>query len=205
MKILKLIKLNLLLVITLYIFGCSSMNSQILPKNADYQSTDYLIGAGDQLEIFVWRNSDLSTKVIVRPDGRISSPLVDDLLVSGLPATQVAVEIEKALSTYIRDPKVTIMVSGFKGAPGQQIRVIGNASKPMALPFKEGMTLLDVMIEVQGLTEFADGDNAQLVRVTDGNPVQYTIFLDSLIRGGDISKNRAVYPGDTIIIPESWY
>ena len=189
----------------LNLVGCGSTKIALLPTSATLEPTDYLIGPGDKLRVFVWRNADLSSNVVVRPDGRISSPLIDDLTVSGLSASTVAREIETVLSTYIRNPKVSVIVSGFNGAVNQQIRVIGNASQPKRLPYRVGMTLLDVMIAVNGLTDFADGDNAKLIRLENGKPKEYTIELDSLIRGGDISKNRHVHPGDTIIIPESWY
>ncbi len=191
--------------ILLTLLGCSSTGGNLLPQSEALDSTEYLIGPGDQLQIFVWRNPDLSSNVTVRPDGRISSPLIDDLAVANLRATEVAAMIELNLSTYIRTPKVTVIVSGFHSTSAQQIKVIGNATNPRTLPYRAGMTLLDVMIDVQGLSEFADGDNAQLIRKENGVNKQYTVQLDSLIRGGDISKNRPVYPGDTIIIPESWF
>jgi polysaccharide export outer membrane protein len=185
--------------------GCSSGGSKLLPETSAKNTSDYLIGPGDQLQIFVWRNPDLSTSVIVRPDGRISSPLIDDLDVSNLQPVIVAKLIEERLSTFIRAPRVSVMVSGFSSTVEQQIRVIGNAGNPRTLSYRSGMTLLDVMIEVQGLSDFADGDNAQLIRRENGEMQQYVVELDSLIRGGDISKNRAVQPGDTIIIPEAWF
>ena len=188
----------------LLVSGCSS-KSPYLPETAPLESIDYLIGPGDQLQIFVWRNPDISSSVTVRPDGKISSPLVTDLHVSGLKVTDVNLMIEDLLSKYIRTPKVTVIVSGFYSTVDQQIRVIGNATNPSTLSYQAGMTLLDVMIAVNGLSEFADGDKAQLIRKQGDKAVSYTIELDSLIRAGDISKNRAVYPGDTIIIPEAWF
>jgi len=185
--------------------GCSGIQSQALPKSTVNNNSSYLIGPGDSLNIFVWRNKDLSTTVTVRPDGRISSPLIEDLSVSGLQPIQVAQLVEDILSKYIRNPKVSIIVSGFQGTPSQQVKIIGNATNPTVLQYKKGMTLLDVMIAVKGLTDFADGDNAQLIRTVDGKQNQYTVFLDSLIRKGDISKNRNIMPGDTIIIPEAWF
>jgi polysaccharide export outer membrane protein len=185
--------------------GCSSGGSRLLPETSVQNTSDYLIGPGDQLQIFVWRNPDLSTSVTVRPDGRISSPLIDDLDVSNLQPVVVAKLIEDRLSTFIRTPRVSVMVSGFSSTVEQQIRVIGNAVNPRTLSYRSGMTLLDVMIEVEGLSDFADGDNAQLIRKENGEMQQYVVELDSLIRGGDISKNRAVLPGDTIIIPEAWF
>jgi polysaccharide export outer membrane protein len=188
-----------------FLAGCSSSGSRLLPETLVKNTSDYLIGPGDQLQIFVWRNPDLSSSVTVRPDGRISSPLIDDLDVSNLQPVIVAKLIEDRLSTFIRTPRVSVMVSGFNSTVDQQIRVIGNATNPMALPYRSGMTLLDVMIAVQGLSDYADGDNAQLIRKKNGETQQYVVELDSLIRGGDISKNRAVLPGDTIIIPEAWF
>ena len=185
--------------------GCSSKNPNYLPDSEPVISTDYLIGPLDQLEIFVWRNPELSANVTVRPDGKISSPLVNDLHVAGLRAVDVSAMIEDVLSKYIRTPKVSVIVSQFHSTSDQQIKVIGNATNPRTLPYRDGMTLLDIMIEVDGLSEFADGDNAQLIRNKNGKPISYTIELDSLIRDGDISKNRVVYPGDTIIIPEAWF
>ena len=189
------------------LIGCTSSGSQLLPDtdSATRNNSSYLIGPGDQLQIFVWRNPDLSTSVTVRPDGRISSPLIDDLDVSNLEPMIVAKLIEGRLSTFIRTPRVSIMVSGFNSTLEQQIRVLGNATNPKTLPYRSGMTLLDVMIAVQGLSDFADGDNAQLIRKVNGETQQYIVELDSLIRDGDISKNRAVQPGDTIIIPEAWF
>ncbi len=187
------------------LIGCSSSGSRLLPETSVQNTSDYLIGPGDQLQIFVWRNPDLSTSVTVRPDGRISSPLIDDLDVSNLQPVIVAKLIEDRLSTFIRTPRVSVMVSGFNSTVEQQIRVIGNATNPMTLPYRSGMTLLDVMIAVQGLSDFADGDNSKLIRKENGKSQQYIVELDSLVRGGDISKNRAVLPGDTIIIPEAWF
>lgn len=205
MLIFKQIIHSALLFIFLAITGCSTPGGTLLPQGEALTSTDYLIGPGDQLNIFVWRNADLSSNVTVRPDGRISSPLIDDLEVANLKATEVASLIEEKLATYIRTPKVTVIVSGFHSTSAQQIRVIGNATNPKTLPYRAGMTLLDVMIEVQGLSEFADGDKAKLIRNINGENKQYIIQLDSLIREGDITKNRPVYPGDTIIIPEAWF
>lgn len=195
-----------LITLLVLLSGCSSSGKNLLPVSpVQGGNTDYLIGPGDALQIFVWRNTDLSSNITVRPDGRISSPLIDDLTVAGLKATDVARLIESELSTFIRTPRVTVIVSSFNSTVDQQIRVIGNATNPKSIPYRAGLTLLDIMIEVQGLSEFADGDNAQLIRQEQGVARQYTVQLDSLIREGDISKNRAVFPGDTIIIPESWF
>jgi len=183
--------------------GCSSSGGVMLPDTPPKRASVYLVGPGDQLEIFVWRNPELSSNVTVRPDGRISSPLITDMDVNGLEAQVIAGLIEAELSKYIRTPRVTIIVSNFTSTVDQQIRVIGSAGNPRVLSYREGMTLLDVMIAVQGLTEFADGDSAKLIRKEDGVDKTYLIKLDSLINKGDVTMNRAVAPGDTIIIPES--
>ena len=183
--------------------GCASSGGVLLPESPPQSVANYLVGPGDQLQVFVWRNPELSSSVTVRPDGRISSPLIANLDVNGLEAPIIAGLIEAELSKFIRTPRVTVIVSNFNSTVDQQIRVIGNATEPKVIPYRAGMTLLDVMIEVQGLSDFADGDNAKLIRKEKGVSKTYIVKLDSLIRDGDISMNRAVMPGDTIIIPES--
>ncbi len=186
--------------------GCGSSGPSVhdLPWQSpvDY---DYLIGPGDRLEIFVWRNPELTQSVPVRPDGKISVPLVEDLPAADKTATQLAREIEHALSKFVRDPLVTVIVSGFQGVYQTQVRVVGQAADPQALPYRDNMTLLDVMIAVGGLTEFAAGNRSKLVRTVDGQTVQATVRLEDLIRDGDISANVPVAPGDVIIIPEAWF
>jgi polysaccharide export outer membrane protein len=174
------------------------------PKTAATPTYNYIIGPGDQLSIIVWRNPDLSTSIPVRPDGKISVPLVEDLVCSGKDSTALARDIEKALSKYVRDPIVTVEVTGFVGPYTEQIRVVGEAARPQALPYKQNMTLLDVMIVVGGITDFADGNRARLMRPSDGNKI-YDVRLKDLLRRGDISANVDVKPGDILIIPQSWF
>ena len=193
----------LVLILAVTLIGCSSSTGVLLPDTPPQKSSNYLIGPGDKLQIFVWRNPELSSNVIVRPDGKISSPLIAELEVTGLEAPIIAALIEAELAKFIRTPRVTVIVSNFNSTVDQQIRVIGNATNPMVIPYSAGMTLLDVMIAAQGLSEFADGDNAKLIRKEKGVTKTYIIKLDSLILDGDVSMNRAVLPGDTIIIPES--
>jgi polysaccharide export outer membrane protein len=164
----------------------------------------YVIGPGDQLNIVVWRNPDLSQTVAVRPDGRISTPLVEDLPALGKDPTTLARDIEKALSKYIRDPVVTVVVAGFGGPQSEQIRVVGEAQKPQAIPYRQRMTLLDVMIAVGGLTEFADGNRAVLLRASEGTK-PYSVRLTDLVKRGDVSANVEMLPGDVLIIPQSWF
>ena len=166
---------------------------------------DYIVGAGDSVNIFVWRNPELSSTVTVRPDGKITTPLVEDVPASGKTPTQLARDMEKELSVYVKNPVVTVMVGGFIGPYTEQIRVVGQASNPMALPYRDQMTLLDLMIAVGGLTEFAAGNKAIVVRVIDGEWQQFGVRIDDLINGADISANTYVLPGDILIIPESWF
>lgn len=171
----------------------------------DNKSQDYLIGPGDRLRVFVWGNADLSTEVNVRPDGRISTPLVEDVLASGKTPAQLAREMESQLVRYIKSPVVTVMVQEFSGTFGQQIRIVGEAAQPRSIPYRENITLLDVMIAVGGLTEFASGNDASVVRTTDQKQVQFKVRVDDLVKLGDISANIPMQPGDILIIPESWF
>lgn len=184
--------------------GGSMLTPSELPTGgASAASSDYIIGPGDQLNVFVWRNPDISTSVPVRPDGRISTPLVEDMEAVGKTPTQLARDIEAVLAEYIRTPQVNVIVEGFVGTFGEQIRVVGQASEPRALPFRERMTLLDVMIEVGGLTDFAAGNRARVVRNESGEPREIRVRLDDLLNEGDISQNIAMRPGDIVIIPEA--
>ncbi|MEZ5892827.1 MAG: polysaccharide export protein [Parvularculaceae bacterium] len=166
---------------------------------------DYLIGPLDALEIFVWRAPELSTRVTVRPDGRISTPLVEDMVASGKTPSALAKDLEKSLAEYVRSPEVTVIVSNFSSTFDQQVRVLGEAQKPTALPYQAGMTTLDVMVAVGGLTEFAAGNRAVLIRGSGDDRKSYRLKLDDLLRKGNISANVPVLPGDVILIPESMF
>lgn len=166
---------------------------------------DYIIGAGDSINIFVWRNPELSTSVTVRPDGRITTPLIEDVQASGKTPTQLARDMEKELEVYIKNPVVTAMVSGFQGLYSEQVRVVGQAANPQALPYRDQMTILDLVIAVGGLTDFADGNKSTIVRVVDGEWQQFGVRIDDLINRADISANTHLLPGDILIIPESWF
>ncbi len=165
----------------------------------------YKIGPGDTLRIFVWGNPGLSDTVPVRPDGRVSIPLLEDLEVTEKTPTELAREIEQKLSTFVQDPLVTVIVTEFVGPFTQQVRVVGAAAEPRAIPYRANMTVLDVMIEVGGLTEFAAGNRAILVRTEDNEQKQYRVRLDDLVKDGDISANVEMQPGDILIIPESFF
>ncbi|SFM47550.1 XrtA/PEP-CTERM system exopolysaccharide export protein [Rugamonas rubra] len=166
---------------------------------------DYLIGPGDTININVWRNPEVSQSLPVRPDGKITTPLVEDLQAAGKTSTALARDIEKALEKYIQQPVVTVIVTGFVGPYGEQIRVIGQAARPQALAYRQGMSLMDVLIAVGGVTDFAAGNKARIVRSVDGRQVQLAVRLQDLLRDGDISANVAMRPGDVLVIPESWF
>lgn len=184
--------------------GCSSA-PELPSANLDVQTEAplYRIGPGDGLQIFFWRNNELSTGTTVRPDGMITIPLAEDVPAAGRTPTELAREIETHYAEYVQDPIVNVMVNGFIGPYDQTIRVIGEAQQPLSLPFRANMTMLDVMIAVNGLTEFADGNDATLVRLVDGEQKEYRVRLDNLVRDGDFTANVAMLPGDVLIIPES--
>lgn len=166
---------------------------------------EYVIGPLDQLTIFVWRNPELGGRVQVRPDGRISTPLIADLPAVGRTPTMLAQDIRIQLSRYINDPIVSVIVNEFSGTYSQQVRVIGATDQPAALPFRANMTLLDAMIAVGGINEYAAGNRARLVRTNraTGRQQEYALRINDLIRRGDTSANVRLQPGDVIIIPES--
>ena len=168
---------------------------------------EYIIGSGDALSVFVYRNPDLSEGgVAVRPDGRISVPLIEDIIAAGKSPTQLAREIEDRLKKFIQDPNVTVIVRGFIGPPDRQVRVIGEASDPIAIPFRDNMTLLDVMIATKGLTKYAAGNRALIVRTDkSGQRLTIRVRLSDLVKDGDITQNVPMMPGDTLIIPQSWF
>ncbi len=184
--------------------GCASNKYPPAPLLAASSDYSYIIGPGDALNIIVWRNPELSLVVPVRPDGKVSTPLVDELVAQGKNSIEVAREIEKALGKFVRDPVVTVIVSGFVGPYSEQIRVVGEAANPQFLSYKQKMTLLDVMIAVGGLTDFADGNGASILRTSEGGK-QYSVRLRDLIKRGDISNNVEMKPGDILIIPQSWF
>ncbi len=165
--------------------------------------SEYRIGPGDQLQVFVWEHQDLSVLIPVRPDGRISTPLVEDMVAEGKTPTELADDIEKTLSEYVRAPVVSVIVQQFVGQFSKQIRVVGQAENPQALSYREGITLLDVMIEVGGLTEFAAGNRSKIVRRDGTSQTEMPVRLSDLMKKGMIDKNVAMRPGDVLIIPES--
>jgi len=197
-----------LLITGLALAGCESVgpHPQLPQSKGDAQfSTKYRIAAGDSVEIFVWRNPDVSTTVTVRPDGYLSAPLLEDVPASEKTPTELARDLEKEFSVYLRDPLVSVIVNGFVGAYEDQIRVVGEASSPMSMLYKDSMTLLDLMIEVGGITDFAAGNKTTLIRKEKGEFKEFTLRIDDLIRDGDFTANVDMKPGDILIIPEAWF
>lgn len=185
--------------------GCATNANPPLNDTSVVVPHDYVIGAGDTVNINVWRNPEVSQSVPVRPDGKITTPLVEDLPASGKTATQLARDIEKVLGKYIQQPVVTVIVTGFVGPYTEQIRVIGQAAKPQTLPYKQDMSLMDVMIAVGGITEFASGNKANIIRMVDGKQKSFGVRLNDLIKKGDVSANTPMRPGDVLVIPESFF
>lgn len=165
----------------------------------------YLLGPGDAVNVFVWGNPEVSGSFPIRPDGKMTMNLVEDMPASGKTSSQLARDIEKVLARYIQDPIVTVIVAGGTGPYNQQVRVIGEAAKPQVLNYRENLSLMDVMISVGGITEFAAGNKASILRVVDGKPQQYAVRLEDLLKDGDLSANVEMRPGDVLVIPESWF
>jgi polysaccharide export outer membrane protein len=197
-------RLVLFLTAVLALAGCASPNKPLAPAQAAVADYKYLIGPGDSVNIIVWRNPELSMSVPVRPDGKLTSPLIEDLVAFGKNPTDLAREIEKKLTKFIQDPVVTVIVTNFVGPFSEQIRIVGSATRPSALPYRQNMTVLDAMIAVGGITEFASGNRAVLIRTADSGK-QYTLRLRDLLRHGDVSANADLRPGDVIIIPEGFF
>jgi len=177
------------------------------PPSAVADNATYVVGPGDTLSVFVYRSPELSVPDLpVRPDGRISVPLIEDIVAAGKTPTQLAREIESRLKKYVKDPSVTVIVRGFVGPLDRQVKVIGEATEPVALPYRDHMTVLDVMIATKGLTKFAAGNSAIIVRrEPGGKQTKIPVRLNDLVKDGDISQNVEMAPGDTLIIPQTWF
>jgi polysaccharide export outer membrane protein len=191
--------------LALTVGGCASAPATTARAMDSAPTPDYVIGPGDTVNIIVWRNPEVSGAFPVRPDGKLTAPLVEDLEASGKTSTALARDIEKALSKFIQQPVVTVIVNSFVGTYNEQIRVIGQAAKPQALPYRKDMSLMDVLIAVGGVTEFASGNKASIIRTVDGKTQKLQVRLDDLIKDGDISANLMMRPGDILVIPESFF
>ena len=205
---------SLAIVSALALSGCSttartgnSLPAASFTGSSDQVSENYLIGALDEITVFVWRNSELGARTQVRPDGRITTPLITDMVAAGKTPAQLAEDIRVVLAQYIQDPLVSVMVDRPQGTFSQQIRIVGATERPAALPYRANMTLLDAMIAVGGLSEYAAGDRARLIRVDrqNGQQREYDLRIARLLRRGDVSANVRLEPGDVIIIPESQF
>jgi polysaccharide export outer membrane protein len=171
---------------------------------APVASPEYIIGPGDTVQVFVWRNPELSVTVPVRPDGKISTPLVEDMVVVGKTSSMLARDIEKVLAEYVRAPQVNIIVTN-PVSTFSQVKVIGQVTNPQSVPYREGLTALDAILAVGGLTEFAAGNRAKIVRKNDaGKPIEIKVKLESLVKKGKMAENKDLKPGDVIIVPESF-
>jgi polysaccharide export outer membrane protein len=193
--------------------GCASGSDRPVLPAASYVASqeqpgeEYVIGPLDQLNVFVWRQPELTAKVQVRPDGRITTPLINDMPAVGKTPAQLAADIKKALSQYVTDPRVSVIVENFSGTYSQQVRVIGATEKPASIPYRANMTLLDAMIAVGGLSQYAAGNKAKLIRHDrdTGAQSEYQLHIADLLKRGDSSANVSLQPGDVIIIPESMF
>ena len=184
--------------------GCSTTGHPPAPQAADSPNLRYKIGPLDTLNVVVWRNPELSGPVTVRPDGFISMPLIGELQAAGKTPSELSLAARAALSKLVVDPVVSVVVTGFQGVYSEQIRIVGEAARPQAVAYRQDMTLLDVMIQVGGMTDFADGNGAVLIRGSSGGK-QYSLRLKDLLKRGDISANVAVMPGDIVMVPQSWF
>jgi polysaccharide export outer membrane protein len=186
--------------------GCSSAPTYPhAPSQTGSSDWNYQVGPGDSIRVFVWRNPEVSGDFPVRPDGKMTMNLVEDLPASGKTPSQLARDIEKALAKYIQEPIVTVIVAGGTGPFDQQIRVVGEAAKPQALNYREKMSVVDLMIAVEGLTEFAAGNKAYILRTVKGKQERIGVRLDDLMKGGDITANVEMRPGDVLVVPESLF
>lgn len=197
--------MGLALVAVMALAGCESgtIAAEKISRTPVVPQDDYRIGAGDSLKIFVWRNEDLTTQLSVRPDGKISMPLVSDMVAAGKTPTQLAEDLTNVLSEYVRSPKVNVIVTGFVGTFAAQIRVVGEAGHPKVIPYRAGMTLLDVMLEAGGLAEHASGNSTKVLRVIDGKTVKISVKLNNLLYKGDVTQNIMMLPGDVVVVPLS--
>lgn len=197
-------------VLALAVAGCTAAPDQPAETAPAVGSNApaYVIGPGDSLDVFVYLAPELSTTALpVRPDGRISLPLVPDIVAAGRTPSQLSGDISAQLRRYVIEPNVTVMVRGFIGAPSQQIRIIGEATQPRSMPYREGMTVLDAVIEARGLTRYAAGNRGEIIRRdAAGRPARsIRVRLDDLLRGGDMSQDMHMQPGDTLVIPQGWF
>jgi len=200
------------LVLSPLIVGCASSPTPApsptptptaTPTEAKATGSNYIIGPGDSLQVFVWRNPELSVTVPVRPDGKISTPLVEDMVAVGKTPPQLARDMEKVLSEYVREPKVNIIVTTAESVAYGLVKVVGQVQKPAALPYREGMRVLDAILAVGGLTQFASGNRARIVRMENGKETIIHVKVADLVNNGDVKQNELLKPGDVLVVPQS--
>ncbi len=192
--------------LALTLAGCAGQAPTTAPGPVSPTASNYVLGPGDTLTVFVYREPQLSAVDLpIRPDGRLSLPLVPDVQAAGSTPSELGRRIQERLSTFVREPNVTVMVRSFQGQPDRQIRVIGEAAQPMAMPYREGLTLMDVMISARGMTRYAAGNRAEIIRREGGQQVAIPVRLGDLMRGGDVSQDVPMRPGDTLVIPQGWF
>lgn len=208
-RVLQFVFVSTLAVLAVVVSGCSrdvGVPDGPLAVVERGPASQYVIGPGDRLQVFVYEAPNLSMSgVPVRPDGRLSLPLVPDLQAAGKTPTELAAEITERLKEYVKEPNVSIIVQGFTGPFDRQIRVIGEASEPMAMAYSDRMTVLDVMIAAKGLTRYASGNGAVIVRRASGKQTTIKVRLGDLLKDGDVTQNVDMQPGDTLIIPQSYF
>ncbi len=190
------------MLLTLANWSVAAPEATAVPAPAAVVSPDYVIGPGDELQVFVWRNPELTITVPVRPDGKISTPLVEDMPAVGKTPVVLARDIEKVLSVYVKSPEVNIIITKPASAYSQ-VKVIGQVTHAGAVAYREGMTVLDAVLGVGGLANFAAGNRAHIVRVENGKEIQIAVKLDALVNKGDMRQNLPLKPGDVIVVPES--
>ncbi len=200
-----LLRRYLALSVGLLVLGACSTQQVPDAGRFDLPDYNYIIGPGDTLEIFVWGQEELSTTGIVRPDGKLTTRLVEDMRASGRTPTELARQIEQEYSEYVREPVVSVIVRGFVGVPEQRVSVIGEATRPSSVPYAQQMTLLDLMVAVGGMTQYAAGNRSVLIRKVEGQERSFGLRLNDLLKEGDISANLALEPGDVVVITESWF
>lgn len=191
-------------VCALLLGGCASAPYPPAPMFITEQGYNYVIGPGDALDIAVWQQPELSRSVVVRPDGLVTLPLVEDLAAAGKSPTQLARDVEKTLAAHVAKAQVAVMVTEYSGSYSEQVRVVGEVAEPRALVYKQHMTALDVMIAVGGLTSAAAGNRASILRTAEGNK-QYSVRLDDLVKRGNVGANVEMRSGDVLMVPRKWY
>lgn len=188
--------------LAIVVFACSAGAQGVGQNSAQATPVDYVIGPGDQLQVYVWRNPELSKSVPVRPDGKISTPLVEDMVAIGKSPSQLARDIEGVLAEYVREPKVNVIVEQ-AASTFSEVKVVGQVQKPQSMPYRQGLKVLDIVLQCGGLTDFAAGNRARILRDVDGKKTEIKVRLGDLVNDGDMRQNHDLRPGDVLVVPQS--